>query len=153
MGVVECNTNGEKPSRKLVEANAAVFDNGTLDLDAWHERMQAGRSWALTNDAGFLAAHERIEDDGTCVINIWIMGVRKEARGSGAFRELVGALLAEIARTRGLWQFANTQLTMTTRPEKFAKMFAILRAAGARRCDTPEDEHAGKARFRILYQS
>jgi len=39
-------------------------------------------------------------------------------------------------------------LTMTTRPAKFGKMLSILSSV-AERCDEPEDEAAGKARFRV----
>lgn len=179
---MEIKTWGENPSDAFEDAYEAVFNGSKVDAKAWRERMRPGQSWALASPEGFLAAHERVEEDLGCdkhekieeedetdfgehdcwvnnvvpgmasskrvVVNVWFMGVRPEARGSGAFRELVDTLLMEIWRQRGLLGFLNTQMTMTTRPSKFGKMFAILTMV-AHRCDTLEDAKQGKARFRV----
>ena len=106
-----------------------------VDHTAWARRMLPGQSWLLTTRHGFLAAHRR-----NGMVSVWLAGVASEGRGTGEFRALVSRLLCEVGLT--------VELTMTTRPHKFEKMFAIL-TRFARRCDEPDDAAAGKARFHV----
>jgi len=108
-----------------------------IDQEAWSERMIPGNSVAITTSHGFIAAHKRAD-----TVNVWHAGVVEAAQGGGHFRELVETLL-EWSEVR-----LTTMLTMTTRPDQFSKMFAILSAC-AHRCDDPLDASTGKARFRV----
>ena len=123
----------------LLTAHAASLIDAVflepVDHTAWARRMLPGQSWLLTTRHGFLAAHRR-----NGMVSVWLAGVASEGRGTGEFRALVSRLLCEVGLT--------VELTMTTRPHKFEKMFAIL-TRFARRCDEPDDAAAGKARFHV----
>ena len=126
-------------SERMAVLHHEVFGEA-VDREAWMKRMFPGQSWVLSTPHGFLVAHRRHDGASGPVVNIWLAGIAPTARGTGEFRALVHSLLHEV----GL----SAQLTMTTRPLKFAKMFAILTMV-ARRCDSPEDAAVGKARFRV----
>ena len=130
---VQVNTDGLLTAHANSLINTVFFE--PVDHTAWARRMLPGESWLLTTRHGFLAAHRR-----NGMVNVWLAGVASEARGTGEFRALVSRLLCEVGLT--------VELTMTTRPGKFEKMFAIL-TRFARRCNEPEDAAAGKARFHV----
>mmetsp|Transcript_6891 Transcript_6891/g.17628 ORF Transcript_6891/g.17628 Transcript_6891/m.17628 type:complete len:244 (+) Transcript_6891:72-803(+) len=132
VGHIAVSRSGD-PLPHVVRLNHEVFGSD-VDRQAWSERMLPGQSWLVFSRDGFIAAHMRGSD-----VNVWLAGVRPTARRSGQFRRLLEALLAELPWT--------TPLTMTTFPDKFPVMFALL-TAGAQRCDEPADTAKGKARFR-----
>ena len=133
--VVRVQTDGVL-SPHVAALNMEVF--GTpIDCNAWQQRMQPGRSYILSTTHGFLAAHER----GAGVVNVWLMGVASRARGRGHFHALVLGLLCEVGMA--------AQLTMTTRPDVFTKMFGILSTFARRGEEAGGDVGAGKARFTL----
>merc|ERR1712051_146201 len=100
--------------------------------------MLPGRSWSLATRHGFIAAHLRGED----ILNIWLAGVIREERSAGNFHALLRSLLQEVGLAK--------RWTMTTRPEKFRKMYNILSSLRfVQRCDEASDIVAGKARFSV----
>lgn len=133
---VQLRTDG-RLTEHLATLYGEVFGND-VDIEAWIQRMLPGRSWSLTTRHGFMVAHIR----GEAIVNIWLAGVASKERGGGHFHALVRRLLAEVGLAR--------QWTMTTRPEKFGKMYSILSSLRCvHRCDEASDIAAGKARFSV----
>ena len=137
-GAMEIRDDGEM-SVRVKALNAEIFET-PIDEKEWAKRMTEGKSLSLCTEHGFLLAHQREDEKALVVrdpktkmpvkdakpntkkvVNVWLAGVVSDARGKGDFRRLVDKLL---------WKMGfSAQFTMTTRPEKFVKMFEILRCA------------------------
>ena len=124
-------------SDHLATLHDAVFQNAPIDNAAWRQRMQPRHSWTLCTCCSFLVAHRHQTPSGPA-IHVWLAGVMDHARGTGEFRKLVRQLLREVG--------ICARLTMTTRADRFASMFAIL-SRYATRCDEPQDIYAGEVEF------
>lgn len=115
-----------------MDAQAAVWSlnrqifGSEPDLFSWFCRMRCAGHRAfvvlafqhqgdrISAAVGFLLAHERAEG----VINVWLAGVLEHCRRCGHLQRLTGELLTHLRE--------EDRITMTTRPERFPTMHALM---------------------------